>query len=108
MATKYDRVDPCVEKLKRLYNCPRLTRSDQEYLNFQFERYKQRAFHIGALCGFSMFMAGSLPFMKQTSSFKYWSAILTGTFIMYRHLTHLNRQHYEQISQPYFEKYKVK
>lgn len=108
MATQYDRVDPCAEKLKRLYNCPRLTTNDQEYLNYQFERYKLRGFHIGSLCGFFLFMAGSLPFMKQVRPFKYWSALLFGAFFMYRHLTHLNKQHYEQISQPYFEKYKIK
>lgn len=34
MATAYDRVDPWAEKLKRLYNCSRLTKPDQTYLNY--------------------------------------------------------------------------
>ena len=34
MATKYDRVNPYEEKLKRLYNCNKLTESDQKYMNY--------------------------------------------------------------------------
>ena len=45
-ATKYDRVNPWEMKLKRLYNCNKLVEDDEKYLNFQFERYKLRAFHI--------------------------------------------------------------
>lgn len=34
MATKYDRVNPWEEKLKRLYNCNRMVQEDQKYLNY--------------------------------------------------------------------------
>ena len=33
IATRYERVNPNEEKLKRLYNCPRMTENDQKYLN---------------------------------------------------------------------------
>ena len=33
MATKYDKKNPWNEKLKRLFNCPRMTEDDQKYLN---------------------------------------------------------------------------
>ena len=34
MASKYERVNPWEEKLKRLYNCNRMTTDDQKYINF--------------------------------------------------------------------------
>jgi hypothetical protein len=34
MATKYDKVNPYEEKLKRLYNNNRLTEGDQKYMNY--------------------------------------------------------------------------
>jgi len=58
MATKYDKVNPWEEKLKRLYNCNRLTEADQKYMNYQFERYKLRAFHIGGIAFVSVFVFG--------------------------------------------------
>ena len=49
MASKYDRVNPWEEKLKRLYNCNKITPPDQKYLNYQFEKYKLRSFQISGL-----------------------------------------------------------
>jgi hypothetical protein len=108
MATKYDRVNPWEEKLKRLYNCNKMVHDDQKYLNYQFERYKLRSFHIVSLVGCSMFVYGNIPFVKQATPFKYWSSLLVGAFTLYKFLTHRNNQHYEQLFTPYFEKYKVK
>ena len=43
MPTWYESIDPYKEKMKRLMNAPNCTKEDQEYLNFQFETYKQTA-----------------------------------------------------------------
>ena len=108
IATRYERVNPNEEKLKRLYNCSRLTEDDQKYLNFQFERYKLRSFHIVGVMGFSAFVMGAIPIVRQASKFKYWSAIVVGLGGIYKFLTLKNNTHFEQIVTPYFEKYRVK
>ena len=108
MATKYDRVNPWEEKLKRLYNCNRLTPDDQKYLNYQFERYKLRSFHIVTAIGGSCFVFGNIPVIKQTTPFKYWSSLIVTALMAYKFMMKRNNQHYEQSFTPFFEKYKVK
>ena len=108
MATKYDRVNPYEEKLKRLMNCSRLTESDQKYLNFQFERYKLRAFHIMGSAFTATFIFANLPFVKNATQFKYYTSSLALGITIYKVFTMMNNQHFEQISTPYFEKYRVK
>ena len=108
MATQYDRVDPWECKCKRLYNCNRLTPNDQKYLNYQFERYKYRSFHIVSLIGASMFVFGNIPLVKGATPFKYWTGLIVYGVGLYKTSTHMNNQHYEQIMVPYFEKYRVK
>ena len=108
IATKYERVNPNEEKLKRLYNCNRMSEEDQKYLNYQFERYKLRSFHVVGAVGVVSFVLGSIPFIKSSSSYKYWSSILVGCFSLYKFLTMRNNIHFEQIATPYFEKYRVK
>ena len=95
MASKYDRVNPWECKLKRLYNCNKLTKDDQKYLNFQFERYKMRSFHIVSIIGFSMFAFGNIPIVKQATPFKYWSGLIIFGGGTYNTMTALNNQHYE-------------
>lgn len=95
MATKYDRVNPWEEKLKRLYNCNRMSHDDQKYLNYQFERYKLRSFHIVSLVGGSMFVYGSIPIVKQSTQFKYWTSLILMAMGGYKWLTFKNNQHYE-------------
>lgn len=34
MSNYYEKIDPFGEKLKRLYNCSRLTQEDARYLNY--------------------------------------------------------------------------
>ena len=34
MASKYDKINPYTEKLKRLYNCSSMQESDLMYLNY--------------------------------------------------------------------------
>jgi hypothetical protein len=108
MATKYDRVNPWQEKLKRLYNCPRMVPDDVQYLNIQFERYKLRSFHIVCLTGIYSFIHGNLPIVKATSNLKYWSSLIVCTYSLYKWLLTRNNEHFEQIYAPFFEKYKVK
>jgi hypothetical protein len=95
MASKYDRVNPWEEKLKRLYNCNRLVAEDQKYLNYQFERYKLRSFHIVSLCGGGMFAIGCIPIVKQATPFKYWTSVIVTAFAAYKWMTARNNQHYE-------------
>ena len=64
IATKYERVNPNEEKLKRLYNCTRMIEADQKYLNYQFERYKLRSFHVIGVCGVTAFILGAIPIIK--------------------------------------------
>lgn len=108
MASKYDRVNPWEEKLKRLYNCNRITQPDQKYLNYQFEKYKLRSFHISALAFGVAFAYGQIPVVKNATAFKYYSSIIALGFTLYQSFTYLNNRTYEQIVIPYFEKYKVK
>ena len=108
VATKYERVNPNEEKLKRLYNCTRMTEDDQKYLNYQFERYKLRSFHSVALVGLTSFVLSTVPIIKKATSFKYWSAIIFSCFSMYKFLTMRNNIHFEQIITPYFQKYRIK
>ena len=95
IATRYERVNPNEEKLKRLYNCNRVTEEDQKYLNYQFERYKLRSFHIVGVMGVSAFALGSIPIIKQASSLKYWSAIIFGVSGIYKFMTLKNNTHFE-------------
>ncbi len=90
MATKYDRVNPYEEKLKRLMNCSRLTESDQKYLNYQFERYKLRAFHIMGTAFTLVFVWGSLPFVKNATQFKYYSSSIVLGLSIYKIFTMMN------------------
>ena len=90
MATKYDRVNPWEEKMKRLYNCNRMINEDQKYLNYSFERYKLRSFHITSLVGGTMFIFGNIPIVKAATPAKYWSSLLIYAFTMYKWLTHKN------------------
>ena len=108
VATKYERIDPHEEKLKRLYNCTRMTEDDLKYLNYQFERYKLRSFHIAGTVGVSAFILGAVPIIKSATPLKYWSAIIVGCTSMWKFLTMRNNIHYEQIVTPYFKKYRVK
>ena len=108
MATKYERVNPWEEKLKRLYNCNRMIQPDQKYLNYQFERYKLRNFHISAISFALAFGFGQVPVVKNATQFKYYSSIIVLAFSLYKSLTHANNRNFEQIVTPYFEKYKVK
>ena len=93
--TAYERVNPQEEKLKRLYNCTRLTESDQKYLNYQFERYKLRSFHILGVVGVGAFILGTIPIIQKATSFKYWTAIMVGCMSCYKYLTLCNNTHYE-------------
>ena len=108
VATKYERVNPNEEKLKRLYNCSRMLEEDQKYLNYQFERYKLRSFHSVGVVGFASFFLSTIPIIKRASSLKYWTAIIFSCFSLYKFLTMRNNIHFEQIITPYFEKYRVK
>lgn len=108
MASKYDRVNPWEEKLKRLYNCNRMTQPDQKYLNYQFERYKLRNFHISALAFGITFMYAQVPVVKNATAFKFYSSTIVLAFSIYKSMTYMNNKNYEQIITPYFEKYKVK
>ena len=108
MASKYDRVNPWEEKIKRLYNCNRMTQSDQKYLNYQFERYKLRNFHISGLAFGLTFLYAQVPVVKNATNFKYYSSIIVLAFSIYKSFTYMNNRNYEQIITPYFEKYKVK
>jgi hypothetical protein len=90
MATKYDRVVPQEEKLKRLYNCPRLAEIDQRYLNFSFDRHKTRQFHIVSICCFGGFAASAITVVKQATALKYWSFILIFSYSSWKYMTMLN------------------
>jgi len=90
MATKYDRVNPWEEKLKRLYNCNKMVHSDQKYLNYQFERYKLRSFHIVSCLGGFVFAYGNVPIVKAATPFKYWTSLIVGSLSLYKYLTYLN------------------
>ena len=95
VATKYERVNPHEEKLKRLFNCTKMTEDDQKYLNYQFERYKLRNFHVVGVCGVAGFIMGSIPIIKSATSMKYWSAIVFSCGGIYKFLTLKNNVHFE-------------
>lgn len=82
MASKYDKINPWTEKLKRLYNCSSIQEGDLMYLNYQFERYKTRNFHIVSMTGFLLFAASAFVKKMNPSTMKYYAFILgtSGTF----------------------------
>lgn len=108
MASKYETVDPQAEKLKRLYNCSSIQEDDLKYLNYQFERYKTRNFHVVSITGFLFFGVSALVRRVNTSPFKYYVTCLGVSYGFYQFMVMKNNQHIEQIVNPYFEKYKVK
>ena len=108
MASKYDKINPWEEKLKRLYNCSSITESDLMYLNYQFERYKTRSFHIMSLTGFLLFSVSALVRRLKTSPTKYYVSCIAVSGFFWQFMTMQNNQHLEQIQVPFFEKYKVK
>jgi len=75
MASKYDKVEPQVEKLKRLYNCSNMQEEDLKYLNYQFERYKTRSLHIVSCAGFLLFGASAFAKKFNPSPMKYYAFI---------------------------------
>jgi hypothetical protein len=82
MATKYDRVNPYEEKLKRLFNCNRMILDDQKYLNYTFDRYKLRSVHIGCFSFSAMFLMLLIPVIKNATPFKRYTAVIfTGVTI---------------------------
>ena len=95
MASKYDRVDPWEEKLKRLYNCNRITDDDQKYLNYQFERYKLRGFQTVLLAFGSTFLYSMIPVVKNATPFKYYSSCIVLIFGIYKSLVNMNNRTYE-------------
>ena len=108
MAQKYEKVDAHTEKLKRLYDCSSLTQDDCQYLNFQYERYKNRNLQVVTACAFLIFGLGWIPIVHKSSNFKYYTTLLFTTGGLYKFLLMRNNEHIEQICTPYFEKYKVK
>ena len=76
MATKYEKVNPWTEKLKRLYNSSSITEDDLMYLNYQYERYKQRHFHIVSMTGFMLFAISAVVRKFSTSPMKYYGTCL--------------------------------
>ena len=74
MATKYDRVNPWEEKLKRLMNCSRLTDQDQKYFNYQYEKYALRSMQIKGAAFTSAVLFMLFPFVSNSSKFKYYTS----------------------------------
>ena len=109
MATKYAPIkDPMQEKLKRLYNWPKLVEEDQKYLNFQFERYKLRNYHIMGSAFMLSFFFQCIPKVYHSTYFKYWTSTIAVGYTVYKTLTVKNTNHFHTIWQPYFEKYTIK
>ena len=108
MATKYDKINPWTEKLKRLYNCSNINEPDLMYLNWQYERYKTRNFHIVSLSGFLLFATSAVVKRFSASPFKFYATAIFVSGSFYKFMVMRNNQHIEQIVNPYFEKYKVK
>lgn len=54
------------------------------------------------------FLWGNLPFVKNATQFKYYSSSIALGLSIYKIFTMMNNQHFEQVSIPYFEKYRVK
>ena len=82
MASKYDKINPWTEKLKRLYNCSNITEGDLMYLNYQYERYKTRNFHIVSLSGFMLFGVSAIAKKMTVSPAKYYATclVVSGAF----------------------------
>ena len=90
MATKYDVVDPQTEKLKRLYNCSSMQEDDLKYLNFQFERYRTRSFHIVSITGLMVFGLSALVRRINPSAFKYYTTVFGLGFCFYQTMIQKN------------------
>ena len=92
MASKYDKINPWTEKLKRLYNCPSISEMDLMYLNYQYERYKTRSFHIVSLSGFTLFGVSAIARRMSPSPTKYYATCLGVTFAFWQFMTMKNNR----------------
>ena len=105
---KKDKVRAWESKVKRLYSCNDINKSDLRYLNIQFELFKERKVYTSLLTLFSSFIAFHFPILNKLNSMqKVPIAALIGYFI-YTNISTRNRYHYETIINPYFEKYYIK
>jgi hypothetical protein len=105
---KKEKIKAWESKVRRLYACEYLTDDDLRYLNIQYDLYKLRKTNC-LIWGFiGLGTTYIFPFMNEV----FWAkrlliAMFVGT-IAYNHLRTKNRQHYETIIMPYFEKYYIK
>lgn len=97
MASKYDKINPWTEKLKRLYNCPSISEPDLMYLNYQYERYKTRNFHIVSLTGFLLFSVSAVARKLSPSPLKYYATCIGVSGAFWQFMVMKNNQHIEQI-----------
>ena len=95
MATKYDKINPWTEKLKRLYNCSSINEPDLMYLNWQYERYKTRNFHIVSLSGFLLFATSAVVKKFSASPFKFYATAIFVSGSFYKFMVMRNNQHIE-------------
>jgi hypothetical protein len=105
---KRDKIKTWECKIRRLYASEQLSEDDLKYLNIQYDLYKLRKTnsYIWAFSGFGLIyifpMIDSIHWSKRILI-----SLLAGAYV-YSKVRTKNRQHYENIIMPYFEKYFIK
>ena len=105
---KRERIKAWESKIRRLYACESIKEEDLKFLNVQYDFYKMRK-SVNYLWGFS---AGGVTYFLPLINELFW--VKRGLFsaaaalFTYNMIKKKNRNHYETIIMPYFEKYYIK
>jgi hypothetical protein len=120
---KKDRIRTWENKLRRLYASEELAEEDLKYFNIQYDLYKMRKnnskkiikiiFHFYFILAYvwGFFGGGCVylfPYINELHKLKRILLALSVGYLVYSKLRSKNRDHYERLLMPYFEKYYIK
>jgi hypothetical protein len=105
---KREKIKAWESKIRRLYACENVDEDDLKFLNIQYDLYKLRKTNCYiwgiSACGISYI----LPIINEMFWLKKALICTAIGVLTYSMIRKKNRNHYETIIMPYFEKYHVK
>jgi len=105
---KREKIKAWESKIRRLYACENMDEDDLKFLNIQYDLYKLRKTN----CYIWGFSACGLSYILPVINELFWLkrgfiSMAIGAFT-YSYIRRRNRNHYETLIIPYFEKYHIK
>ncbi len=105
---KREKIRAWESKVRRLYACENMHEDDLKFLNIQYDLYKLRKTN----CYIWAFSAAGISYILPIINEMFWlkRILISGAIagMSYNSLRKMNRNHYETIIMPYFEKYLIK